>query len=219
MPTTGSAQYPYPNASDVPDVAGDLLLLGQRLAKMNGAGLGYTANATTRAALVTDGDVFEGLFVFQADTGVVYKYTSSAWKAWASPWISYTPTLTNFTIGTGGAAINTAKYQYIEGQIRLKGHAILGTSGASVGGAVSFTIPATAAALPFANVYYPGTATTFDTSGSLNNLSFIRAFGTSTTSVNMLVLVSGAPANISSTVPYTWAAGDGIAYDFSYEPA
>jgi hypothetical protein len=98
MPTTGNAKYPYPNASASPDVPSDLLLLGQRLAKMNGAGIGYTANATTRAALVTDGDAFAGLQVYQADTGVVYQYTGSGWAR-------VTRNMTPTSIGnTGGSA-------------------------------------------------------------------------------------------------------------------
>lgn len=219
MPTTGSAQYPYPNASDVPDVAGDLLLLGQRLAKMNGVGIGYTANATTRAALVTDGDVFEGFLVFQADTGVIYKYTSSAWRAWESNWISYTPTFTNFTIGTGGAASNTSSYKYVAGDVRMYGSAVLGTSGASVGTTVSFTLPVTAQTPP--TNYYYGTAGIMIDSGTTERNIFIRANGTSTTSAQLLNAnaTTGLPQGVTSTSPWTWAAGDSVNYDFTYRAA
>lgn len=85
MPFWGSGQWPYPNASDGPDVAGDLLKLGKRIDLISGAGIGYTATALTRAALVTNGDAFEGLVVEQIDTGVIYRYTSATWQVLFAP--------------------------------------------------------------------------------------------------------------------------------------
>lgn len=79
MPTTGAAKYPYPNASAVPDVPADFLILGQRIAKMNGAGIAYVADATARAALVTNTDAFNVLVVAQTDTGEYWKYDGTDW--------------------------------------------------------------------------------------------------------------------------------------------
>lgn len=219
MPTTGVAKYPYPNSSALPDVPGDILLLGQRVAKMNGAGVGYSATTADRTAKVTNGDVFEGYLDYDAQTTITYKYTASAWKAWESDWISYTPTLTNFTIGTGGVAANTAAYQYTAGNVRMKGSAFLGTAGASVGSGVSMTIPVNAATLPFSSLLYIGVVTIFDTSAPATFNGFVRANTTSVSSVQLMSQSAGAPANTTSTVPMTWAAGDGIAYEFTYRPA
>jgi hypothetical protein len=78
MPTTGSGLFPYPNSSAVPDVPADLLLLAQRI-ELIASGWTLTANATTRAALVTNGNAYEGLHVYQIDTGILYIYLSSVW--------------------------------------------------------------------------------------------------------------------------------------------
>lgn len=83
MPTTGSGQFPYPNSSAAPDVPADILLLAQRNDLMS-SGWTLTADATSRAALVTNGDAYEGLHVYQIDTGVLYIYQSLAWVAAAS---------------------------------------------------------------------------------------------------------------------------------------
>jgi hypothetical protein len=76
MATTGAAKYPYPNSSAIPDVPADILLLDQRLLKMNGSGIARVANSTERAALVTNGDAFDGLFCLQVDTMIQYVYDS-----------------------------------------------------------------------------------------------------------------------------------------------
>jgi hypothetical protein len=84
MPTTGSGKFPYPNSSAVPDVPADVLLLGQRVDKI-ASGWTVCADAAARAALVTNSDAYEGLHVYQIDTGVIYTYLSSAWVAGTGP--------------------------------------------------------------------------------------------------------------------------------------
>jgi hypothetical protein len=91
MPTTGSGLFPYPNASAVPDVPADILLLAQKI-DLIASGWTLTPDATTRAALVTNGFAYEGLHVYQIDTKVLYIYQSSAWVAQGSS-SSGSPTL------------------------------------------------------------------------------------------------------------------------------
>lgn len=102
MPTTGSGKFRYPNSSDTPDVPGDILNLATDVARVAGAGIGYVADSTERAALVTNGYAFSGMFVLQADTGVTYRYTGSAWKIWDYPLTAFTPTVTGIAQGTTG---------------------------------------------------------------------------------------------------------------------
>jgi len=78
--TTGSAQYPYPGSTAVPDVPADILLLTQRLALMNGSGTGFVADATALAATITDGDAFTGWSVYHAAADCVVSYNGSAFK-------------------------------------------------------------------------------------------------------------------------------------------
>lgn len=161
---------------------------------------------------------------FQVSTtlgvGIVFYYTGSTWIPWDCPFTSYTPTLTNFTIGTGGVAANTAEFKYSSGKVHVKGRAFIGTSGASVGSGVSLTLPVNAAAVPFTNILYPGFVTLFDAAPA-TSLGFVRSNGTSVSSVSILYQspTTGNPANITSALPWTWAAGDAIYYDFEYTPA
>lgn len=59
----------------------------------------------------------------------------------------------------------------------------------------------------------------FDASAPATNEARVRANGTSTNSASILAVVSGTPANLSATIPWTWAAGDSIHYEFEYRPA
>jgi hypothetical protein len=112
MPTTGSAKFPYPNSSAVPDVPADVLLLAQRIDKMS-SGWTVCADATARAALVTNGDAYEGLHVYQIDTKVVYAYQSSAWvnvgvQPEATPVVPASVSGTGAVLSSGGLITCTA---------------------------------------------------------------------------------------------------------------
>ena len=79
MPT-GVAKYPYPQPTAVPDVPADLLLLTQRLALMNGAGIGYVADAAELTATITNSDAFTGWSVYHAAADCVVRYNGAAFK-------------------------------------------------------------------------------------------------------------------------------------------
>lgn len=111
MPTTGSGLFPYPNSSAVPDVPADILLLAQRVEKI-ASGWTVCADATARAALVTAGDAYEGLHVFQIDTRVLYEYLSTAWvrRSIYSGQIPVIPTgSTGGSVGAKGAVTFSAQ--------------------------------------------------------------------------------------------------------------
>jgi hypothetical protein len=57
-----------------------------------------------RAAL-SGGQLFDGLFVWTTDQDILWVYTGSAWKRVGTGWISYTPTLGNWTVGAGGSLL------------------------------------------------------------------------------------------------------------------
>lgn len=174
------------------------------------------ANGTALAAMT---GMIAGDRARRADNGIIYRYSGSAWVAWESEWISYTPTWTNLVVGTGGDAANTAAYKYTNGKVNVEGVVVFGSTGASVSGAVSFTLPVTATTRPFTNTFYRAASTLFDASAPATNEARVRANGTSTNSASILAVVSGTPANLSATIPWTWAAGDSIHYEFEYRPA
>lgn len=174
------------------------------------------ANAAARTA---QAGMRVGDFGYQVDTTVTYRYSGSTWVAWSSPAISYTPTLTNFTIGTGGSASNTANYRYVNGRILVIHRAILGSSGFSVGTQVSMTLPVAAAAFSSQYKWLEGIGSAYDVSAAgISNALNHRFNAFSTTSV-IILQNPYIPTNISATSPFTWAAGDVMEGSFWYDPA
>lgn len=80
MPTSGVAKYPYPAANVVPDVPLYIKELADRVAKMAGAGIGYAADATALAALISNSDAFTGLTVYVDSADAVVRYNGSGFK-------------------------------------------------------------------------------------------------------------------------------------------
>jgi hypothetical protein len=153
---------------------------------------------------------------------ILYRYngTAAAWKAWESDWITYTPSLTNIAIGTGGSALLSASYRYELGRVRVRGVATLGTTGSSVSGNPTFDLPVTATAVRHAFQSYPGGSTCYDVSAGLEYVGVVTANNTTVT--NFLVLLfgtNGARQGLSASIPFTWTSGDSVSFDFTYDPA
>lgn len=138
--------------------------------------------------------------------------SSWAWQAW-------TPTFTNWTIGTGGSAGTTALFIQIGKSVYFRINTVLGSSGSSVGGAVSFTLPIT-------------TNSSAYSVGSPVGTVRIRAAGTgyigvvrwsTTTSADIIVINASATyateANLSATVPNTFTSADSLLITGYYEAA
>jgi len=140
-----------------------------------------------------------------------------AWKSW-------TPTFTNWTIGTGGNAGTNAYYLQIGKLIVFRLTSTLGTSGFSVGTGVTFTVPVTrraygitgTAALQF------GVGRAEDT-GVANVSIFASGNDIDLDKLSVeLQTTSGtyvSNAGITATVPWTWGAGDSINLQGFYEAA
>lgn len=103
MPTVDG--YPYPNTSAVPDVPADILALDNVLARKNGAGVAYAANAAGLAALVTDGLIKQGMLALQLDTKVLWYREAATWVPAISvfnPHAEFTATSVSTVSGTAG---------------------------------------------------------------------------------------------------------------------
>lgn len=130
-------------------------------------------------------------------------------------WTTWTPTFVNLSGGT----LNFSKYTQIGKTIHYRIKYTL--AGAGVAGAVTFTLPVNAHAdYSNANEIMDATGSVFDANGALHNI-IVRWASASTFSI-LVDNVSGSygqSSNLSSTVPFTWASGDFITVNGTYEAA
>jgi len=171
------------------------------------------------AALASTYTLSEGLdFARRDDDKITYRYNGSAWKAWESDWITYPPTLSNIAVGTGGSAASVHVYKYLAGDVRLKACLVLGSSGASVSGIPTITLPVNHAPVQ-GQFEYVGAATLLDSPGS-PYIGSVLMDAANVAAVRIYPVHSGVVGSaVSSTVPFTWAAADSITYDVTYRPA
>lgn len=138
---------------------------------------------------------------------------------------TYTPTLGNMAIGTGGTPINTASYTFVGfpagGVLTVEGSIKFGTTAPTLPGASneSIALPAGYAMLGAigSTATLSATVNYIDVSGGLN---IIGALGSlSTTTVFLMVPTPSTVYNtvigLTATVPFTWAINDEIYYRFS----
>lgn len=129
---------------------------------------------------------------------------------------TYTPTLTNVAIGTGGTPLNTATWRYAEGILTVQGEVQLGTAGMSVTGVPTISLPSgfnwvsTPARMPIGRVR-------FENNGVAAYLGSV--FGNTASTAQILSDDSSGttltPGTVSATVPFTWGADDFFGYAFT----
>jgi len=130
-----------------------------------------------------------------------------------SAWVSFTPSWTNFTIGNGS---QSAKYNYdpIRKIVFVRVFVTLGST-SSMGTTPLLTLPITSAATSSAQFEISlagrikGSASRFE----------LAAWWTSTTTSQLLSVLSGVPTGITATSPTVWATGDTISLTMMYEAA
>ena len=133
---------------------------------------------------------------------------------------AYTPTWINLTVGNG---TQNFKYARVNNLVHVNGYLIWGSTTSITGAFVNLTIPVLSSAVYSSVSWVPfGEALFFDTSGN----SIYQAEGVSVTSNSVarlrMVVTSGTNvlnSNITSTTPFTWATGDQMAINFTYEAA
>jgi hypothetical protein len=178
---------------------------------------------TGAAGVTIDGmPIKDKLVVGGAAQGIANSSLSTTAGDIGGAWTSWTPTWTNLAVGTGGNAFNTGYYVRIGKTIHFHGTATLGTSGASVSGFPSFSLPVTAStnaanaltSLPIGLARVQDTGTTgFAGYVALTNTTTAAVIVYSATTTYLEVLAPG------TNVPMTWTAGDGIRYSGTYEAA
>lgn len=135
-----------------------------------------------------------------------------------SAWANYTPTLTNFSQGTGGSAALIASWRTENDRVRVRFKCVLGTGGGfGVTGVPIFTLPTPAAALEHPFEPYPGSASLYDLSASTPYLVAVLANNAALDKAQFVPNASGAVASaIGAASPFTWASGDVIRAEFTY---
>lgn len=140
--------------------------------------------------------------------------------AWAKNFTTYTPTVTGFTVGTGGAAASSFKYRREGKMIRVKFRLTLGTSGASVGSSPNFTLPVNAVTPVHLLQAYAGLGSAFDVSATNIAGVIMVAENSTVDKVRMYTIAATYAAGaITASLPWVWAAGDTIQGEFTYEAA
>lgn len=171
---------------------------------------------TERDAVTTP---FADLEVYCLADLITYKYSGSAWKEWESDWISYIPTLTNITLGSG---TKTGQYQYREGRVFVEGRFTYG-AGSAVATGPTVTHPAslTLDAATHGDPYPLGRADVLN-SGIAVYPGFVTANGSTTTALFNAVNTSGTYGiftAMGAAIPLTFEAADVIAWKYDFIPA
>jgi len=132
-------------------------------------------------------------------------------------WESWTPTLANWAIGTGGSASLVARYMQTGKTIHFVLNATLGTSGQSMGSNPTFTLPtaSTSAANQFILQIVIGSTPYTGMAAVLGSVSTTVA----TIYANIVSGSNVTRGSITATVPATWGAGSIIRISGTYEAA
>lgn len=167
------------------------------------------ASTGARDAAVTSPVAGMECFVGSGSTAIKYIYFNGAWKALYQGPQSWSPSLVNVTLGTGGTA--TGRFQAADGVCHFSALITLGTGGALTGG-FGTNLPVNRrtdiAQDPIGQVWLR------DTSASTN-----RAWLLYGSNASGAAIISPDGSFVTASSPWTWAVGDTIAIRGTYEVA
>ena len=158
-----------------------------------------------------------GQLVDEADMDAISDNLAALLPVDQVEWDTWTPTLTNFTLGNGTlVARYTQLAKTVIGQITFT----LGSTSA-VGTAGTFSVPVTAGSGYTVAQNIIGPCHLFDTSAGTTHSGGVRLESTTTLRpfVNNAAGTFVTVAGLSSTSPFTWATGDILQFSFCYEAA
>ena len=170
---------------------------------------------TTKGDLIsaTAASTVARLAVGANDTMLVADSTAATGLAWRStatqfPWASYTPTTGGITLGNGSLIATT---QYIGKTTHINITFVLGSTSA-ITGDVRFSLPRTAAQ------YSGGTSWSEDSGGVYATTCLVNYTDAYVRAISTNATYAGT-TQLSSTVPFTWGAGDFIILQSTYQAA
>lgn len=177
--------------------------------------------AFDRAGLASDrtgllpGELWDGLAFFETDTASIYVY-NGGWKLWHRMARAYTPTLTNIS----GAPAVVARYSIASGI--AYGSVQLTLNGANIGSGPLISTPVQAAAPAAANKPIIGFAQYSDVSPGGFYFGLVKLESTTNVALMNAQVTGtaiGAAVYVGATSPFTWASGDIVNINFTYEAA
>jgi hypothetical protein len=174
------------------------------------------SNAAARTAAITS--PVEGMLTWLEDVDRYEAYSLGAWQIvmTLAPWVSYTPTFTNFTLGNGSLS---AAFYKIGRQVTVRMRVALGST-SSMGSFPNFTLPVAASG----SLSYPVNSVgllQIEDAGTREFMGAIRLTGTLNADF-LTYLISGtavAPGLLTPTSPMTWATNDKFWLQMTYEAA
>ena len=174
-----------------------------------------TGNVTVSTLLTSANVVVNNNITVKANTTVLgnVSVAGELFVTGGAPWLSYTPSWT--TSGTAPALGNgtiTGKYKQIGKTIFVRVHLSLGSTSTTGTGNFRFTLPITASSSD--GVVMP--ATFLDNGVNWYMGTVTCAYDGSTSYV--VPLTSASPSGaVTASVPFTWATGDALTFNGSYE--
>jgi hypothetical protein len=201
-------------------------LTGQVLAKATNADMDFSwvaqddSNAIQNSIINAKGDLIAGsaddtpaILSIGADNLILTAASGAATGlSWSGASTSFTPTLTNITLGNG---TSTASYVRVGNLICLTGKITLGsTTTIAAGAKISLPVNAKLAKVQSASVHYQDTGT-----NDIVGFFLIDAVSTARFYVIDASATYSVYQGISATIPFTWASTDEIIYNLVYEVA
>lgn len=177
------------------------------------------ANPTTNLAMSLPTTEYDDLKV--ARYNAAFQILDAIFPSGVAAWTSWTPTLTNLTIGNG---VITGKYQQIGKLVFFRLTIVLGSTSSVSNSAsgVSFSLPQTRAANAGTATLTPmGQCRFYDLSATTGYEG--RSLNATTTTALLAALDASASflksSVVKDTVPFVWATGDEINCQGWYESA
>lgn len=184
-------------------------------------GVIFVRNANERDALVNPipGDV-----CYVIDEKLHYARKGTSWEVLgAGSWTSYTPALTNFTLGTGGAAAVDCQWRREGDLIRVRWRFTFGLNGITVGTLPTFSLPVPLVPLVGSQFGVPlvnGVASIYDVSATVGYAISLGEVAGNPNQVRMIYLgAKGIYQPVANADPFGWQPGDTMAGEFTYRPA
>lgn len=174
--------------------------------------------ATTAARDAAIASPSEGMFAYSAADDSYYVYSGSAWMPYNIVWKSYTPTLSNVTLGSGYTL--SAAWAQLGELVVVNFYFALGSTSA-ITGDVSFSLPVNQASSN--RSISAGLATVVDASPATRYAGTVLLSGTPGYAFIRVMNASGTYVTntaLSSSVPIAvWATSDAISANVIYEAA
>jgi len=153
---------------------------------------------------------------------IEYYWHNSDWKPWNKMKASYTATISSFALATTATSI-IAHFSISSGICLVEFSAVLGTGAATGIGTLNISLPPGLPSVASASFYdnnavLQGSIQMQNNAGTVIYGGLVRTHATDTGLANILraSATAGQYAQVTSALPFAWAAGDNITGAFSY---